>query len=533
MTEKSTAKDKKKFRQIFSFQKLKSNYYRIKRWVNEILSFAIKFISLLSIVFLSVIIINGVFQTTYTIEPFQIPKSFEDDGYNGGILTSRILEWGEQMKRDVQSSKKNSWGDLVKNESTPDIKVIGLGISLDQLVRYLKKVMGRENKTITGWVTIEDSSLIMTVKETGNPAIVIQYSLRGVSRYNALDILIENAAVLIMKMLEPHVLADYYFEQGDCERCQTLVHHTLNKYPENQELDHLYIYLGVCLTEIGKYDEAMVQYNNVIEKNPDWATPLAMAAYTLQQQGNFAEAIEKCEQAISIESIPYAWGVYGDILYDKSKYDDAINKYKNSIKADSNYAFSWTSWGNALYAKTEYSMAIEKYEVAVNIDPYMESAWVNWGNVLAFLEKYEDEIEKYTKAVKFDANDVNVWSQLGYAFSKLGNHEKAIESYNNALGLDSSDAELNNNIAYSYELNRNYDMALKYAQRALEIDSTYALAYSTLAELAAIISNNEEFYQNLDLALKYGFEVWDYIEYDPYSRYKEEAKFLELIEKYE
>lgn len=80
---------------------------------------------------------------------------------------------------------------------------------------------------------------------------------------------------------------------------------------------------------------------------------------------------------------------------------------------------------------------------------------------------------------------------------------------------------------------RNKNLAIEYAKKALKANKKNALAYSTLAEAYGMMGNDLEFYRNTELALKYGFPIWDQLDDAPYIRYAQEDHFKSLLSKYQ
>lgn len=81
-------------------------------------------------------------------------------------------------------------------------------------------------------------------------------------------------------------------------------------------------------------------------------------------------------------------------------------------------------------------------------------------------------------------------------------------------------------------MSRKHNLAIQYAERALSINRKNAVAYATLAETYGILGNDEAFYRNVELALKYGLPIWDQMDEAPYDLYCRQGRFQKLIEKY-
>ena len=77
------------------------------------------------------------------------------------------------------------------------------------------------------------------------------------------------------------------------------------------------------------------------------------------------------------------------------------------------------------------------------------------------------------------------------------------------------------------------NLAIEYARKALKINRKNAFAYSTLAETYGKMGRDEEFFENMELALKHGFPVWDQVDEIPYIRYADEDRFQKLLSLYQ
>ena len=67
----------------------------------------------------------------------------------------------------------------------------------------------------------------------------------------------------------------------------------------------------------------------------------------------------------------------------KNDVEGAIEKYKQAIEVDPNYAVAYNSWGVALRVKGDPDGAIDKYDRATKIDPNYAVAYNSWGVALS------------------------------------------------------------------------------------------------------------------------------------------------------
>lgn len=77
-----------------------------------------------------------------------------------------------------------------------------------------------------------------------------------------------------------------------------------------------------------------------------------------------------------------------------------------------------------------------------------------------------------------------------------------------------------------------FNLAIEYAKRALMLDNKNSFAYCTLAEAYAAKQDDEGFYQNIELALQYGFPVWEQLDEVVYDKYVKQPRFQTMMVKY-
>ena len=110
-----------------------------------------------------------------------------------------------------------------------------------------------------------------------------------------------------------------------------------------------YINLGIALDDLGKYQEAIDSYQKAIEyyeKNPgpNYVNALNNCGYTLQTIRKYGEAIALYEKATK-QIPPYAraWVNWGDLLFLRQEYPEALDKYFGALEIESS-SISFGRW---------------------------------------------------------------------------------------------------------------------------------------------------------------------------------------------
>jgi tetratricopeptide (TPR) repeat protein len=123
--------------------------------------------------------------------------------------------------------------------------------------------------------------------------------------------------------------------------------------------------------------------------------------------------------------------------YKQGKYDDAIDHFKESIKADPKYYAAYIALAKAYRIKRDIITAESTYNQAKNID-------------LSDPRAYEGLATIY--------------------FIDYKNYDKAITEFQNGLKVDTTNIDLLNGLAACYTKKKEYDTALEYYRKSLEYD---------------------------------------------------------------
>ncbi|MDX2070030.1 MAG: tetratricopeptide repeat protein [Haliscomenobacter sp.] len=253
-------------------------------------------------------------------------------------------------------------------------------------------------------------------------------------------------------------------------------------------------------------------------------------AETFRAKGALKKAIKYYRQATEKDdSFVDAFNVWGNILYDLEKYDEAKEKYERCIKIDPNYKWAYYNLG-LIYKKTDPKKAMEYYQQATEKDDSFVDAFNVWGNVLYDLEKYDEAKEKYERCIKVDPSYKWAYYNLGQIYKKT-DPKKAMEYYQQATEKDDSYVDAFNewgNILYDLE---KYNEAKEIYERCIKIDINYKWAYYNLGQIYKKTDSKKamEYYQQAtekDDSYVNAFYAWGDVLYG-LEKYEEARKKYE------
>lgn len=181
-----------------------------------------------------------------------------------------------------------------------------------------------------------------------------------------------------------------------------------------------------------------------------------------------------------------AFAVYGDVLFQEHKYEQARDSYKQAIKLNDQVYPIWEQLLRIEISRAEFQQAISDGDEALTIFPNQAALYLYTGIAYAQTKKYEKAISYLKSALDLQTDDkeilVQVYSTLGDSFNSLKRHAESDQAYNKALELDPRNSFVLNNYAYYLSLRgENLNEAEKMSRRSIELDPNNASSEDTYA----------------------------------------------------
>ena len=302
---------------------------------------------------------------------------------------------------------------------------------------------------------------------------------------------------------------------------------------------------GLCYIDIGEYDNAMEQFNKVIEidiklKSMDeklWYNK-GIAFYNLFK---YAEAMECFDKSILLrERFAEAWCGKGKSLYIMGKYEHAKTCFEEAKKHKQNFLEVINDEGLNLSMLGDYNKAIEKYdeiikklennkgsflyiyatnnkamaeankgryEVALGIvntllktSPQSEDnenknysfLYDTKGFILLKQKKYDQSLEILEKAIELNPRDKYAWLHKGYVHFESKEYDESIRKYDEALQIDENFAEAHHAKAVSLSYKGDREKAIKEIKKSISLKPTLVNAYENLAKLSILSDRGQQ-----------------------------------------
>ena len=224
----------------------------------------------------------------------------------------------------------------------------------------------------------------------------------------------------------------------------------------------------------------------------------------------------------------------GVVYNSNSQYEKALTFYNESIESNPSNPIPYINRAGTNYLfHGKYDEALDDIETAMGLTPNNSFAYSTKGQIYVKMGKVEEGMKFLNHALTLEPFNPNLYLQRGMAYGETSNYDKSIADYELALKYKIKDtSKVYNNFAVIYRRKEDFELAEKYIKMSLKEDPENANSYGTLALIYADLNDTENFYKNLEIALKKGCPVWFYLDDVSFNKFRSDERFTKLIELY-
>ena len=237
-------------------------------------------------------------------------------------------------------------------------------------------------------------------------------------------------------------------------------------------------------------DSALPELTPPVEK----ANPIAWLKYgnKLWRRSKYEEALAAFNEAIKLDrSLYLAWYGKGQTFLDRREYGEALEALLKAIEeSEGQFALAWGKQGEALYrlayaatdiSKEKYEealeLALESINIALALDKEHISFYFSQGFILYELKRYQETIVAYNEVIAING-DAIAYNNRGIAHDKLGNYQFGIEDYNQAIALAPKYANAYYNRGNTHHELGKYEEAIEDYNQAIALNPQLVEAYN-------------------------------------------------------
>jgi tetratricopeptide (TPR) repeat protein len=342
----------------------------------------------------------------YAFQPFGVPPAFVERGYSGEVVTEKIMSAMTNIlsARLYDEQNPEAYQRVVARPELSFSEASRAGnFDLNSLFQVGKKILGKKDKVIKGYLTLDSNRTILTLSMTERAA----YPL-SIKRGEPLDSLFHLAALYLIRQTTPQYLVYYFLGTQQFAKAEELIQEIdfqLDSRPKAKTYDYERIQLemsrcNLALTQ-SDYGQAMKYAQSLQKRYPkDLAAPVEMVnilsaqVIDLENQGaDSSQIIALARQGISIaENIDR--GGWGSIFLDKTK--ELGYTYAN-----------WAYLMEKIHAPNDKILAM--YQRATQLIPQSALVYNNLSYHYMDTKDYAAAEAALKKAILADSKDGNTW----------------------------------------------------------------------------------------------------------------------------
>lgn len=208
----------------------------------------------------------------------------------------------------------------------------------------------------------------------------------------------------------------------------------VRQYPDNPEFSRR---LGEVYSQTGKRDEALQQYNRILEKDSANFEIWYDKGMLLVQLNDTAAAIQALEKSFSLQPINYS-GLALATLYVSAKNPRALEICDLLLSTDTSRQQTDPIFMKGVYYSEtkQYDKALEQFDECIRRDWKMTDAYIEKGIILFEQNKFSQALEIFRLASTVSNTNADAYFWMARSYEAMGKKEEAITNYKRALALD-------------------------------------------------------------------------------------------------
>ncbi|MCQ2753879.1 MAG: tetratricopeptide repeat protein [bacterium] len=291
-------------------------------------------------------------------------------------------------------------------------------------------------------------------------------------------------------------LANVYMLTNQAEKACDIYSMLLSKYPS-------------AFTEFEKYGNALFateQYQpaaEMLEKaylaDNDNENITAKLALTYQNLGENEKAAQKFEETFKLNPELVALKFdYANLLGNMGKCSEAIEQYKEYLKAYPNDANAYRNLGFVYKKINNYDLALFNFKKSYSMDSSNVVTKKELALCYHIKKDYINALKYYDFALKSEPENIELIANKALTLHAMGNYVSAIDLYKTILEKQPNERIEQNltsaSIAYGYDLydKKDYGQAILYFEDAIDLNDKEASAYFGYARANAKLGCTEE-----------------------------------------
>jgi tetratricopeptide (TPR) repeat protein len=323
-----------------------------------------------------------------SLETFASPPFLVAEGFTEAAVLRQIADQIERIRDEASTSAPQRAIALQHGDTSLDVVVPTVGLSLRTLLQHLREVGGDPSTRVSGEIvalrpprTAQKWRLHMRVQ--GRQAISLRFDPTDA------DSAFRQAAEYVVRESEPIILAAYYYSRGAFDRAETTVRH--------------------CLTRI-----CAVEDSAQLARGYNLLGLIALARYADTTGG-----VQYFAQASAIDpGLPHPHANLGAVWALRGNLDRMRQEFAAATRLDPELPFTHEAWGLAWMRLRQPDSALPELRAAIRLNPAVAAPYYNLGLVFEQHGEFDSAATYWAQALLRDTTRIVYYQKLGAVLLK-------------------------------------------------------------------------------------------------------------------
>ena len=351
--------------------------------------------------------LKATMNTAVRFEPISVPKALADRGLTGEVVAQRIIDETVRIRERPTSMRIGNFLSSPIERALPKVETPVGGFSLAPVVSYLRELLGVTDTRVAGEIVATLGPVIRTGVQSPQQHTKYTLSMRVVDRVivgvrtkpnEDIDALITEAAFQLMEKLHPFLLAAYYYREGKN-----------SEKKRNEKYEEIIRLLSLCLN------------NDFAE---DDARALNLYGLLLDDEGKHDEAISEFRNVINryTDFAPSYYNLAQTLIFDKKMYQEGLLTAIKGIQIDSDPrapAIGYSTAAIALNRMDRHQEAVRYARLALDHNPLDHRSHGSHGHALFALDRFDQAADAFRRSAEIEPKDAWTFAYWGRALAWL------------------------------------------------------------------------------------------------------------------